>query len=254
MNERDGTGNATSDTPRTDNVEYKLSDPIYGLAGVKVLHDVVPADFARQLERELSAARSEKAHTLKDATLTDLEAAHDFTHSPRCSWWVDWNAGKKPGDCRPCSCVAEYQRALGGILRYLERGWYTDEMKVAEALRVAKIALGEAVDAHEAVDKQESELLDTDEKIRHYQFRTQRGMGMLPDGPGLFDQIITLAREGLAARSARTQTIERTLLEQSLPLLRGHVKGGPMVRAIESHLGSEYVNCPPTSPNGEQRE
>ena len=42
-------------------------------------------------------------------------------------------------------------------------------------------------------------------------------------------------------------TVERDLLERSLPLLRGHVHGGEMVKRIEAHLSHAGTPQPPAS-------
>lgn len=95
------------------------------------------------LNRQLSEAHYAMADQRDKAAGTASATKGDFTHSSACAWWLDWNENLPPQDCRPCSCGVEARKALNGVARYLERDWLNAEGRVAEALRVAKIGLGE---------------------------------------------------------------------------------------------------------------
>ena len=78
-----------SDTPRTDstviNVEYETREPDGEPS--QVIEEVVLADFARQLERELAAMQKQRDEARRDACA--FESIIPFSERrPRCIVWT----------------------------------------------------------------------------------------------------------------------------------------------------------------------
>lgn len=84
-----------SDTPRTDS---KASRHLLNIGETTTKYEVVPAEFARQLERELAEAREEAAYWEKEARRFNLDcqaaqsqAFHALKDAERYRWLRDGN-------------------------------------------------------------------------------------------------------------------------------------------------------------------